>query len=98
MAPAIDVPYHYEHAPRVVQNIRVESQNNWYLGAHRVTTEIVPLREAQTMEPLPEWEVLPAAKGKPYVLRPVKKAKHKSHERPYCLGEPSDAKDCLVPK
>lgn len=102
----IDVPYHYEHAPRMVQNVRVESQNNWYLGAHRMATDIQRLGPARSLEGEPEWEVLPKVDGSAYELRPVKrtaapKAKRsvaRPDNRPYCMGEPTDAKDCLVPK
>lgn len=105
---AIDVPYHYEHAPRIVQNVRVESQNNWYLGAHRVATDIEPLVPSPSLDPQPEWEMLPKSDGKGFELRQVKRSNAKPAKakrgvtgpdnRPYCTGEPSDANNCLVPK
>lgn len=62
--PAIDVPYHYEHAPRVQQGVRVEGANNWYLGARRVSSPIVILREA------PAYDVPSGTKGRAWDFLP----------------------------
>lgn len=89
---AIDVPYHYENAPRMVQNVRVESQNNWYLGAHRQATdikvlgEVTPIETNKAKENAPTWENLPgkgAWQMKPAVAAkaPVKKVPHKVKAR-----------------
>lgn len=62
---AIDVPYHYEHAPKVQQGVRVENSNNWYIGARRVASPIVVLTEAPAYNidipgaRAPEWDVIP---------------------------------------
>lgn len=79
-ATAIEVPYHYEHAPRVSQGVRVEGANNWYLGAHRTASPIIVLREAPALvldengrvarrewEAIPgsSWDSLPAAPAAP---------------------------------
>lgn len=67
-ATAIEVPYHYEHAPRVAQGVRVEGANNWYLGANRTASPIVVLREAPALVldengrvARREWDALPGS-------------------------------------
>lgn len=108
---AIDVPYHYEHAPRVVQNVRIESQNNWYLGAHRQATDIKPLNEAvqvetnKAKETAPTWDALPG-KGDwqmkaatPAKKKPAAvKAKRKPTSPPMCTDASGPNDNCLPPK
>lgn len=99
---AIDVPYHYQSAPRVEQNIRIESQNNWYLGAHREASDIQPLAPEYQAGPKPNWEILPKNNWQVApAKKPVKKAAksvHRAPERPVCEGDANDAPNCLAPK
>lgn len=106
---AIDVPYHYEHAPRIEHNIRVESQNNWYLGAHRESTEIKVLdtataqfKEEIKKEP-PTWGNTPKNGG--WKIVPLKqvhkkpaKAKKAHATKPLCTDQSAPTDDCLAPK
>lgn len=61
---SIDVPHHYEHAPRVQQGIVVRGTNNWYLGAKRIASPIVHLKQAPDYDSAAraEWEMLPGQK------------------------------------
>lgn len=109
---AIDVPYHYESAPRMVQNVQVESQNNWYLGAHRQATDIKPLRDAQPVEvrkdkeTAPTWETLPgkqnwqvksAAAPKPKASKRAA-VKRKPLPPAMCTEDSKPGDNCLPPK
>lgn len=108
---AIDVPYHYENAPRIVQNVRIESQNNWYLGAHRQATDIKPIGEAlrvetdKSKEAAPAWDALPGSGT--WQMKPakpvVKKVKPKPKKKqvmgpPMCDENSAPGDNCLPPK
>lgn len=111
---AIDVPYHYESAPRMEQNVRIESQNNWYLGAYREATDIKVVDNtalAQKQNSIhKETPALdrPGLNGagkwtlKPKGERAAKKAplkrKLKATHKPECTEKSLPSDDCLAPK
>lgn len=111
---AIDVPYHYESAPHVEHNVRVESQNNWYLGAYREATEIrvvdntaLAQKQNSIQKETPAWgSRAPGGVGKwtvkPKTERTASKApvkrKVKATHKPECTEKSLPSDDCLAPK